>query len=218
MTFRLSGLFAFLFLVAACTTPIKTEVTRFHALGVPEGETFIVVSKTEAMEGSLELMSYAGLVSEHLRAEGFAPAGTAQPDFIVKIGFGLSPPIEQRRRRAYYSPYYGGFYGFGGYPYYPYGYGYHHARFRHGFGYGYGYGFGYSSYDYSYIVYERRFEMTIERSNGQILYEGRATSIGRNKLLPEVMPFLVQAMFTEFPGQSGTTTSVSIKPEKRSSY
>ena len=213
MILRFSALVALLFLVTACTTPIKTEVTRFHALSVPQGETFVVVAKNEAMEGSLELMSYARIVSDYLRAEGFVPAGTGQPDLIVKIGFGISPPVEQRRRSAAYYPFYGSFYYHSGFRHHPYGYWpYHYYPSR------FAYGFGYSGYDYSYIVYERNFEMTIQRRNGQVLYEGRAASIGRNKVLPEVMPFLVQAMFTEFPGQSGTTTSVSIKPEKGSGY
>ena len=214
MTLRLSGLLAFFLFIGACTTPIKTEVTRFHMLPAPQGESFIVVSKYEGMEGSLELQTYARIVSDYLRAEGFVPAGQGQPDLIVKIGFGISQPVEQRRRSTAHYPFYGSFYAFGGHPYFPYGYygphRYPHSRFA--------YGFGYSSYDYSYLVYERRFEMTIERSSGQVLYEGQASSVGRNKVLPEVMPFLVQAMFTEFPGQSGVTTSVSIKPEKGSGY
>ena len=214
MITRFSFLLAFVLLLAACTTPIKTEVTRFHALPAPQGESFVIVAKQKDLEGSLELQTYAQVVSNYLRSEGFVPAGTAQPDLVVKIDFSISGPVEQTRRSAYNYPFYGSFYYYGGH---------HHHRFwrAHYLPYRYpryGYGFGYYPYEYTYIVYERTFEMAIQRRDGAKLFEGRVTSLGRNKVLPEVIPYLVQAMFTEFPGQSGTTLAVRIKPEKGAGY
>ena len=46
---------------------------------------------------------------------------------------------------------------------------------------------------------------------GRKLYEGTVESVGKDNRLPEVMPYLIQSMFTEFPGQSGTTKHVKIE-------
>lgn len=218
------------FLLGACASSYQADVTRFHDLAQPGGESFIVIAKTEDKKGSLELQSYARLVSERLRVEGFAPAGEATPDLIVKIDYRISPPMKQTRRTTGY-PFYGGFYshwpgygygygyGYGGYPiyYYPYGY---YRGFGSAFGYRHGYGaaFGYYNYDYSYTVYDRVFEMEIERNAGEKLFEGIASSIGRERELVKVMPVLIEAMFTEFPGQSGVTQRYRIKPAGGGDY
>ncbi len=53
--------------------------------------------------------------------------------------------------------------------------------------------------------------MVIERNAGEKLFEGIANNIGRDKELVKIMPVLVEAMFREFPGQSGTTERYRIK-------
>ena len=211
-------------LLGACASSVRTDVTRFHDLALPAGETFIVIAKTEDKKGSLELQNYARLVSQYLRTEGFTPAGATTPDVVVKIDFSISPPMTETRP-SYRSPYYGGLgysywgYGYGhrghygyGYPIYYYPYGYHHG-FGSAFGYHHGYGGAFGSYyrSYSYTVYDRVFEMVIERNAGEKLFEGIANSIGRDKELVKIMPVLVEAMFREFPGQSGTTERYRIK-------
>ncbi|MEE8258972.1 MAG: DUF4136 domain-containing protein [Sphingomonadales bacterium] len=206
-------------LLGACASSVRTDVTRFHELTLPAGETFIVIAKSEEKKGSIELQSYARLVSDRLRAEGFTPAGQATPDIVVKIDYSVSPPMTETRPN-YRAPYYGGWgYGFGhrgfygyGYPIYYYPYGYHHG-FGSVFGYRHGYGGAFGSYyrSYSYTVYDRVFEMVIERNAGEKLFEGIANNIGRDKELVKIMPVLIEAMFREFPGQSGTTERYRIK-------
>ncbi|MCH8684019.1 DUF4136 domain-containing protein [Pedomonas mirosovicensis] len=70
---------------------------------------------------------------------------------------------------------------------------------------------------YSYTVYTRTLSMDIVRPGtggkdaGAVpLFEGRVESVGKDNRLPEVMPYLVQAMFTDFPGTSGVTKQVKI--------
>ena len=47
------------------------------------------------------------------------------------------------------------------------------------------------------------------------LFEGRVESVGKDNRLADVMPYLVQAMFTDFPGTSGVTKQVTInEPSK----
>ncbi len=192
--------------LGACTTTYRADVTRFHELTEARGETFIVVAKSKQKEGSLELKSYSAMVSDYLRTEGFVPAGTGTPEVTVKIDYAVSPPIQQTRRRAYPGPFFGGFYYHsGGYhPGHGFGHGHGFGGFGHGFG-GYGYGLGYYPYSYTYTVYERALEMVIERNGDGVLFEGLVKSVGREKALTKIMPVLVEAMFTNFPGESGTT-------------
>ena len=215
-------------LLGACATTYRADVTRFHELTGARGETFIIIAKSEDKKGSLELKSYAALISEHLRMEGYTPAGTETPEIIVKIDYAVSPPIARTRRTAYPGPFFGGFYYhgghyYGGLPYYYYPH-YHYSYYvpfgyrGHGFGYGYGYGLGYSSYRTAYTVYERALEMVIERNGGGVLFEGLVKSVGREKNLTKIMPVLVRAMFTNFPGESGVTERIKIKSDGGGGY
>ena len=56
--------------------------------------------------------------------------------------------------------------------------------------------------------------MVIGENTGKVLFEGQASSVGRDRELPKVMPVLIEAMFTNFPGQNGATERVKIKPGK----
>ena len=213
-------------LLGACATTYRADVTRFHELTGPRGETFIIIAKSEDKKGSLELKSYAALISEHLRMEGYTPAGNETPEIIVKIDYAVSPPIERTRRTAYPGPFFGGFYYHGGhyygglpYYYYPhYNYPYYGSLGYRGYGFGYGYGLGYSSYRTTTIVYERALEMVIEQNGGGVLFEGLVKSVGREKNLTKIMPVLVRAMFTNFPGESGVTERIKIKSDGGGGY
>lgn len=207
--------------LGACAASISSNVTRFNDLSAPQGESFIVIAKNPARDGSLELMNYAARVSERLQAEGYVPAGSGTPDLIVTVDFGVSDPLENdtiRRRPPYFGPtYFGHRYGY--YPYYynPYYYsyyGYYGGTYGLGSFYHNRYAYLYDTGDYRRIVYERVFEMAIQKNDGPFVFEGRAVSIGRSKDLPKVMPLMIDALFSEFPGENGSTVRVTIKPEK----
>lgn len=195
------------FLLSACATTIKSDVTTFHNLPAPNGQTFAIQPADPSMKGSLEFEQYAGLVRGRLIDYGFRADSSGSPDLIVRMSFGISEGEEKIRSYPGYDPFYAFGYGyFGHYPYYggfwgPY----------------YPYSYGYSNYVSSYTVYTRRLELTISDRNGQRLYEGRTISVGRDNSLPQVMPYLVQAMFTDFPGQSGVTKRVAIDTGDRGS-
>jgi Domain of unknown function (DUF4136) len=216
--------------LGACASSIRSDVTRFNTLSAPRGETFIVIAKNKARDGSLELMSYAARVSERLQIEGYVPVGEGTPDLIVTVDYGVSEPLEDysvRRSAPYFgSTYFGGRYGYNPYYYYPYYNPYYYSSYYdpfYGF-YGGTYGLGsfyynrysylYDTWDYRRIVYERVFEMAIQKSAGPFVFEGRAVSIGSSKDLPKVMPLMIDALFSEFPGENGSTVRVTIKPEK----
>ncbi len=52
------------------------------------------------------------------------------------------------------------------------------------------------------------------KGGGEKVFKGKAILVDENQFLPQVVPYLIDAMLTDFPGQSGKTKSVSI-PVKR---
>jgi hypothetical protein len=47
-------------------------------------------------------------------------------------------------------------------------------------------------------------------SGRTVLFEGRAVAEGQRREIAPVMPYLVRALFTGFPGSSGTTVRVDV--------
>ena len=212
-------LLAVLFL-GACSQTYNTKVTRFHELMPPTGETFIIVSKSEDKAGTPQFRTYAGMVGNNLMTQGYTPAASGTPDLIVKIDYAISPPIQRSRTTTGAAgPFYGGFYYSGGiyrrgpgYPYYN-PFGYFHPYGPPGVGFGYWGAGGFYTQTYSYAVFERVFEMSIEQNADKMLFEGAVSSIGRDNTLNQVIPALIQAMFTNFPGQNGVTEKIRLKAD-----
>lgn len=203
-----------LLLLAGCAEKFATDVSRFHRLPQSTGETFVIAPLDKSKEGSLEFASYAGLVAHRMVELGYHPVSNSDaPALIVKLDYGVG---EGREKIESYG-------GYADYFYDPYFHGFHHGFYGGGgFGYGHGFGgFGYGGYGndvYSYTVYTRKVTLNIERAqSGERLFEGRVVNVGRDDHLPEVMPYLVQAMFTNFPGDSGKTKRVVIDLAKTAS-
>jgi len=217
---RLLAVIVMVFLLGACTTYFRSDVTRFHQLTQPEGESFIIVAKNPERQGSLELKNYSKVVSGYLQQEGYTPASGDQADLIVGIDFGISGPIERNRGTDYPFRFYGSFFYYGGRHWYP------HPWYDPYFGpylYHPAYNWRYSTYlydpyDRTYLVYERVFEMVIKEKDGDVVFEGRAVSIGRGKDLPSVIPYLIEALFVDFPGEDGSTIKVKTEPKDGGDY
>ncbi len=212
------GIVAAVTLVAACgTTQIASDVARFHRLPAPQGETFRIVPADDAKKGSLEFDAYAAQVTSKLVQAGFRPAdANSTPTYDVRLDYMISGGKEKIASRPgfgpsfhsslYYGPGWGRYGGFHG------RHGYHYDPFYDP----YFYGAGFSEPEvYSYTVYTRKLNLDIVKTaGGDKLFEGRVESVGADNRLPEVMPYLVQAMFTNFPGNSGVTQRVKIDVKK----
>ncbi len=194
--------------LSACANKFDSDVARFHRLPKPSGETFVIVPNDKAKVGSLEFAQYASEIAKYLTAYGYRPTDKrADAQLIVKVDYSIGGG--NTVVRSYPS-------AFG---YYPYGYGY-----------GYGYGYyspyywpyyppdGYANEVRSYIVYNRKLTMTIETPSGDQLFDGRVESQGQDNRLPVVMPYLVKAMFADFPGESGVSQHVVIKEDGGDGY
>jgi len=186
--------------VSACASKFKSDVTSWHQLPAPSGETFVIVAKDDGKKASIEFAHYAEIVSIALQNIGYRPARSDQAaNLVVRMDYGVSDGRSEIRSTGGYMD---GFYGSR-----PYGYGS-----------GYGYGLGVNDRDIrSYAVYSRFFELEIAASaNAEAnLFESRVVSEGKNNHLEEVMPLLIDSMFQDFPGHSGTTRRVVLDPQNQ---
>lgn len=210
-------------LVSACATPFRAQVNRFQAMPVPQGQTFHIAATDPARQGSLEFAQYAGLVSQKLQAVGYQPAPSADAaSLIVRFDYGIDQGRERLRTVPGSGFGYGfgpwgrfGYYGAGWSPWYPY-YGYGRRGFVYGFHDPFLFGGGYDQVE-SYTVYTSTLSMNIERKGGERVFEGSAKAMSRDDNLTELVPNLVEALFTGFPGNSGETVKITVAPpDKRS--
>ncbi|MEW4449155.1 DUF4136 domain-containing protein [Qipengyuania sp. JC766] len=198
--------------LGACTTPFSADVSRFESqLPAPQGQTFAVVADDPDLAGGLEFAQYADLVEEEMSRLGYRQAGSPETaNLLVRFDYGVDNGRERIRQSAFYDPWYGysPYRSRFGYPY--------RSRFR-SFG-AWGYGFSdpwlYGGGLDATTVYTSGIDLKIDdRATGQRLFEGKAEAVSRSKRLPYLVPNLVEAMFTDFPGRSGETVRISIKPE-----
>jgi len=208
---------AALLMLGACATGFPAQVSRFQAMPAPQGQSFVIQSADPMDRGGLEFSQYASRVREHLLAQGYSEAPSAQAaSLIVSLDYGVDNG--QTQVVSYPSSYggFGGGFGYGGYgrftgyrPYYSrFGY---YGRHRSPFYYGWNDPFG--GYDgvRSYTVYTSYLDMDIKRAtDGQSVFEGTAKARSRTDALQALVPNLVEAMFVNFPGRSGETVRITV--------
>ncbi len=200
--------------LGACATGFSSDVTRFQQLPIPQGQTFAVVPLTPEL-GGLEFQSYADLVGRQMAQEGYRPASDiATADLLVRVGYSIDTGRERVRSSGFgadygfgYSPFYGRRGSFGGYG------GFRRSAFSYGFYDPWAFGPGFNDV-YSYTVYTTELEMKIDdqRAAGRNVFDGRAEALSRTRRLDRVVPNLVEAMFTGFPGRSGETVRITVDP------
>ncbi|MEO6359950.1 MAG: DUF4136 domain-containing protein [Sphingomicrobium sp.] len=209
--------------LSGCATGLPTQVSRYQAMPAPQGQSFFVVPANGQPAG-LEFSRYASSVSQAMLAQGYSAAPSPQAaTMLVKVDYGVDQGAREYREdpfyrnRGFYSPYYGGQYGSWGRPLYASRY----SRYRYG-GYNpYYYGWDdpfYSPFDSgidSYTVYKSFLDLDIvRRADNAPLFEGHAKARSSNDNLGNLVPNLVEAMFTGFPGRNGETVRITVPPRK----
>lgn len=206
--------------LGACSTPFRADVARFQALPVPAGQTFVVQPIDPQNQGGLEFSQYASMVAQRLTAQGYRPVENPRDaTLLVTIGYGVDQGREKIVTRPGFGGYgglgygrFGGPFGYGGLGYG--GYGRYRSSFLWGWNDPFLYGGG-TEVD-SYTYYTSFLEMRISRTaDGQRLFEGKARARSRDDSLPQLVPNLVEAMFTGFPGNSGEDVKITIPPPQR---
>lgn len=191
-------------LLGGCAQNFDASVSRFqHGLPAPQGQTFAVVADDPRNAGGLEFGQYAALVTEQLRKAGYVAGDPTTSDLVVAFDYGVD---KGRDKVSLYGPdpYWGPWHGY----------------WRGGF-----YGprrWGYGIYDPWFndvdvtTVYTSGINVKItRRSDGQRLFEGKAEAVSPSNRLQYLVPNLVEALFTGFPGHNGETVRISVPPEKK---
>lgn len=207
--------------LAACATPFRADVSRFQQMPAPQGQSFVVEARDADDRGGLEFQQYASLVAAEMTRVGYRQAASGErADFTVKLAYG----VDDGRERVVadpigYDPFWGpgwGYRGAFGRPTIirtPRGY-----RYVHGFYDPFLFGPRFGDYGNvrSYTVYTSGVDLVIERSaNGERLFEGSAEAVSRNDDLTVLVPNLVEALFTGFPGNSGEQVRITVAPPER---
>ncbi|QGN54848.1 DUF4136 domain-containing protein [Novosphingobium sp. Gsoil 351] len=210
--------------LAACATPFNANVKRFSsAMPAPQGQTFAVVAEDPRDSGGLEFGQYADLVAAQMSRLGYVRSDPSHAAMIVRLDYGVDNGRDRVRSTGFsdpfWSPWYGSRFGYGGgFGYSRFGYGgfspyYHRGLWGYGWQDPFFFGSGYGDVDVV-TVYTSELDLKIDsRADGRRLFEGKAQAASRSDRLGYLVPNLVEAVFTDFPGRSGETVRISIAPE-----
>lgn len=197
--------------LAACsTTPaFKADVSRFAVpLPAPAGQTFAVVAEDPKLAGGLEFATYANAVAAEMQELGYARAASPETaDMLVRFDYRVDGGRERVRTDLNGAGFAGGPWGRWG-------------AWGGGFG-PWGLGFndpwlGGGPNVRSYTIYTSAIDLKIDRrADGQRLFEGKAEAVSRTNRLPRLVPNLVDALFTDFPGNTGETVRITIRDDEK---
>ncbi len=216
---KLAAVPLLLFGLAACATPFRADVSRFQSqLPAPQGQTFAVVAEDPALAGGLEFSQYADYVETEMAALGYRQAASPETaNLLVHFDYGVNDGRERVRSSGfgYSDPFYQSWRN-----YTPIVYRDRQGRSRVAYlpsrSWGYGWDdsfFGRNQID-SYTIYTSGVELKIDNGQtGERLFEGKAEAVSTSNRLQYLVPNLVEAMFTDFPGNSGETVRISVAPE-----
>lgn len=214
--------------LGGCASNFNANVSRFQAeLPAPTGQTFAIVAENPRNAGGLEFSQYAGLLAAKLQRIGYVPTGNPQTaDLVVQFDYGVDQGRDRLRNNGFADPFWGGGWGggfgrFGGWGGGLGGFGRGWGGWGPGWGgfgpgWGGGFGGGWGGGVDVVTVYTSGIDMKIDRrADGKRLFEGKAEAASNSNRLPYLVPNLVEAMFTNFPGNNGETVRIKIAPEKK---
>lgn len=186
--------------LAGCASTLSARVTTYQQwpVGV-QGEYYRIVPAPE-QSGNLQFGAFSDMLRAAIGPTGLREAvGSAKPRFDVKMEYGN--PVEQvwvqRYNDAYLNdgwmgPAFGGYYG---------------GWSRWGGG---GIFYTPSVVNVPVNVYRNTLTVTIsdQREGGREVYRATAVNSSESSSLDAVMPYLMQAIFDDFPGNNGQVRQV----------
>lgn len=194
-------------LVAACTQTVRSEVSRFHTLGLTPNQQTVAIAPRGEQIGSPEFKFYADAVMQRLVGAGFTPAANADAADI--IGF-IDYTVGEGQTIFTSTPVYGSLgYGFGDPFYDP----FYRGRGRRSSTYGV-----VGTQTTADVIYPRIFKLELNDQLtpgklGDKVYEGRAVSNGTSQSFARVGLCLIDSIFANFPGGTGRTEVVAVNAE-----
>ncbi|MBL4601599.1 MAG: DUF4136 domain-containing protein [Emcibacteraceae bacterium] len=184
-------------ILAGCSSGIKNNVTRFHQLSSPNGESIEVIAMDPTLQQSIEFGSYAQMIGSKLGIAGYTPPTENATHYVAEISYNIT--LIQDTIVQSGSPISVGVgVGSGG------------RRRGTSMGVGISTSFGSSNNAAQYVS---SLSMNIiNLSTGKRVYEGHVESINKNQNLAQIMPFMIEALFQGFPGENGSSNIVKITP------
>ncbi|WP_321389249.1 DUF4136 domain-containing protein [Emcibacter sp.] len=172
---------------------ISPHVSRFHQLPPPHGETLTIMARDPALQDSLEFSTYADRIGQKLTEVGYLPPATSKSDLVAYVHYSVN---HLNRIEEELKPVSGHVTVGGG----------SRGTFTDV---GINVNLGDRKKTETDSVFRLRLE--IDRvSDGMRVYEGTASLRRKNSTLNEMMPYLVEALFKDFPGESGTAGKVKV--------
>ncbi|WP_252258883.1 DUF4136 domain-containing protein [Erythrobacter aurantius] len=194
--------------LSACAPSFNADVSRFQAqLPAPQGQSFAVVADDPALAGGLEFAMYADLVAAEMAKLGYNRAASPETaNLLVRFDYDVDNGRERVRTTGFAGdPFFGPWGGFGGF------------GFRRSYAFGFYDPFLAGPEVRSYTVYTSGVEMKIDNAaTGERLFEGQAQAVSRSNRLQSLVPNLVDALFTDFPGNNGETLRITIREDGKS--
>ncbi|MBM3514229.1 MAG: DUF4136 domain-containing protein [Alphaproteobacteria bacterium] len=190
-------------MLGACASPryVTSDVTRYHTLpATPAGQTFAIVATDTEQEQSIAFRQFSDQLNAKLTGAGLRQftGDAGKPDYVATLKYAVSGPSPDVRTRNSSV-----------------GIGY--GVWNRGWGFGAAWDPWSSNYSNTEQVYSRRVELDIYKgpswgtANPERVFEGRALSEGLNGQVEPVMPYIIDALFQDFPGASGTTRTVRVE-------
>lgn len=193
-------------LAGCAASPFSARVTTFQQWPADAvGQSFRFGAAPAEVAGSLEYRSYQDMLRGALSGIGLTEVQAWERDarFTVSFDYAVQPFDTWAETDAFYAA-----------PVFSYGY---YGRGGPGFGWGYNMMFPFGAYPHTRTVpvtaYRATLELAINDRNrgGAQVFQAKARHDGADPdALPRIMPYLVQAVFTDFPQASGQTRTVHI--------
>jgi hypothetical protein len=205
--------------LTGCATGFKANVTRFHEQTLPppaQGQSFVVMPDDSRKAGSLEFSHYANLVGQRLTDLGYTRASDpASAQLVVRLDYGVDRGTERvqstyRPSMGFRDPFFDPFYG----PMSWRSYRGWRGRYSMGFYDPFLFGGGYNSIE-SFTVYQSQLTLKIDSATQGRLFEGTSRAQSLSNKLTYLVPNLVDALFSGFPGKNGEEVRVTIPPESQ---
>lgn len=201
-------------LLSGCAPSLTANVQRFSRMPAPEGQSFVIQAARDEHRGGIEFGQYADHVRRNLIARGYREASSARDaSLIVTLDYGVDGGRERIQTwptargwgyGAWGRPYFSRF-GYLGYRRHPFFWGWHDPFFGDPWG----------QDVTSYTVYTSFLELDIRRAaDREALFEGHAEARSTTNELPTLVPNLIEAMFTNFPGNNGERVRITVTPER----
>ena len=193
------------FVLAACSSVFKSDVSTFHSSGMPQAKLFAIMPMNPDKQDSIEYAQYAASIVVQLEKYGYRPIKEGETAQLL-VGFDVA--LSDGREKIYNRP----TSRFSQWPYGVHGYWYWRAFYPY-------HGFGYDNFHNELrakTVYPTELFVEIREATeeGNKLFEGRAITEAKNRALSKTIPLLAKSLFKEFPGPDGGTRTVTLKLDK----